>query len=278
MKKLKQYAKEVGAEFQKDNIPILGAAQAYHYLLAIVPLLILLLSILPYLNIDPETAMDFMKKLLPGDTAEVFRENILSIINKPKGGLLTIGIVGTVWSASNGMNAFIQAVNVTYNVDETRSFIRVRLLSIALTLGMIISIVVALVLPIFGGVLTNFLDSALSLHGNTVVLFQVLRWVISIVVMALILMALYHFAPNKTHPFSHIVPGALITAALWQIISLAFSFYIANFANYSATYGSLGGLIILMLWFFLTGIILMVGAEINVVYHRRKTEREREVA
>ncbi len=278
MKKKQSYMKEVISEFQKDNIPILGAAQAYHYLLAIVPLLILLLSILPYLQIDPDQAMSFMKKILPGETADIFKENIVSIVDKPKGGLLTVGIIGTLWSASNGMNAFIQSSNIAYNVKETRSFIKVRLLSILLTLGMIISIVVALVLPIFGGVLTNMLDSAFQLPNQTVILFQVLRWVISIVVMAAILLALYHFAPNKTFPFSHIVPGALITAALWQVISLAFSFYVSNFGNYSATYGSLGGLIVLMLWFFLTGIILMLGAEINVVHHRRKEEAHREVA
>ncbi|MFQ3546486.1 YihY/virulence factor BrkB family protein [Halobacillus rhizosphaerae] len=278
MKKKQSYVKDVISEFQKDNIPILGAAQAYHYLLAIVPLLILLLSILPYLQIDPDQAMSFMKKILPGETADIFKENIVSIVDKPKGGLLTVGIIGTLWSASNGMNAFIQSSNIAYNVEETRSFIKVRLLSIVLTLGMIISIVVALVLPIFGGVLTNVLDSVFHLPDQTVILFQILRWVISIVVMAAILLALYHFAPNKTFPFSHIVPGALITAALWQVISLAFSFYVSNFGNYSATYGSLGGLIVLMLWFFLTGIILMLGAEINVVHHRRKEEAHREVA
>ncbi len=270
MKKVISYSKEILDEFQKDNVPILGAAQAYYYLLAIVPMLILLLSILPYLNIDPETVIDFLQNVAPGGTVETYRENIVNLVAQPKGGLLTIGIIGTLWSASSGVNAFIQSSNMAYNVEETRSFIKIRLLSILLTLGMIVTIVVTLTLPIFGDVLINFLQAFLGLPETTVILFQVLRWVISIVVMSVVLMALYHIAPNKTLPFKEILPGAIITAVLWQLISLAFSFYVSNFGNYSATYGSLGGIIILMLWFFITGIILMIGAEINVVHHRRK--------
>ncbi|KHE70257.1 YihY/virulence factor BrkB family protein [Halobacillus sp. BBL2006] len=278
MKKLITYVKELVEEFQKDNIPILGAAQAYYYLLAIVPMLILLLSILPYLNIEAEAAVQALGRVLPSNTAEVFRENIISIVEQPKGGLLTIGILGTLWSASNGVNAFIQSANQAYNVEETRSFIRVRLMSIVLTLGMILAIVVALLLPVFGDVIINFINNAVNLPDQTIILFQVLRWVISVLVIGAILMALYHYAPNKNIPFKHIIPGAIITAVLWQLISLAFSFYVSNFGNYSATYGSLGGIIILMLWFFLTGIILMVGAEINVIYHRKHEGDKRKVA
>ncbi|MGI8313699.1 YihY/virulence factor BrkB family protein [Halobacillus mangrovi] len=269
MKRLITYIKELVEEFQKDNIPILGAAQAYYYLLAVVPMLILLLSILPYLNIDADSAVQTMGRVLPDNTAEIFRENIVSIVEQPKGGLLTIGILGTLWSASNGVNAFIQSANQAYNVEETRSFIKVRLMAIVLTLGMILAIVVALLLPVFGDVIINFINNAVNLPDQTVILFQVLRWAISVLVIGAILMALYHYAPNKNIPFKHILPGAIITAFLWQLISLAFSFYVSNFGNFSATYGSLGGIIILMLWFFLTGIILMIGAEINVIYHRK---------
>ncbi|WP_173918262.1 YihY/virulence factor BrkB family protein [Halobacillus sp. Marseille-Q1614] len=275
MKKVFKYAKNVYSEFQKDNVPLLGAAQAYYYLLAIFPLAILLLSILPYLNISTEQAMNFMRDALPGGTASLIEDNIIELIQTPNGGLLTVGILGTLWSASNGVNAFIQSSNIAYDVEETRSFIKVRLISIFLTLGMIITIAVALALPIFGEVIISMVSSFLGLPEQTVIVFQVLRWVISIVVMVLSLMALYHFAPNKTFPFKEIVPGAIAAAVLWQLVSLAFSFYVSNFANYSATYGSLGGVIILMLWFFITGIILMVGAEINVIRHRRKKRKAR---
>nr|WP_255437485.1 YihY/virulence factor BrkB family protein [Thalassobacillus sp. CUG 92003] len=267
---MKFYITQLKEEFQNDDVPILASAQAYYYLLAIVPLLILVFSILPYLNITSDEALQFIEQVAPGETAALLEENIISLIETPQGGLLTIGIIGTLWSASNGINAFIKATNIAYNVEESRSFLKVRLLSILLTLGMIVTLIVALVLPVFGEVIISAIDNAINLPGEILVVFNLLRWVISIFVMVGVLMALYRFAPNKNIPYAYIIPGALITAVLWQLISLAFSFYVSNFSNYSAVYGSLGGIIILMLWFFLTGLILMIGAEINVIYQRRQ--------
>lgn len=106
---------------------------------------------------------------------------------------------------------------------------------------------------------------------QTKILFQVLRWVIAVTVMTLMLLLLYRFAPNKTLKWQEILVGSIPAAILWQIVSFGFSFYISNFGNYSATYGSLGGVIILLLWFFLTGLVLMIGAEMNVIFHCRKT-------
>ncbi|WP_347862842.1 YihY/virulence factor BrkB family protein [Salimicrobium sp. PL1-032A] len=273
MNKLKTYGKELVEEFQNDDVPVLASSQAYYYLLAIFPMLILILSLLPYFSIDSDRVMSFISTNFPGDTAEIFRENIVSVVEEPSGGLLTFGILATIWSASNGINAFIKASNIAYNVEETRSFLKVRLISIALTFGMIIAIIVAIMLPVFGDVIINFFQELLRLPDSTVVVFQVLRWVISITVMTLVLMGLYHIAPNKNIPFRSIIPGAIATTLLWQLISLLFSFYISNFGNYSATYGSLGGIIILMLWFFLTGVILMIGAEINVITSKHKQSK-----
>ncbi|SFE89325.1 YihY/virulence factor BrkB family protein [Alteribacillus iranensis] len=273
MNQIKKYIKDLVAEFQKDNVPLLAAAQAYYYLLSIVPLLIVCFSLIPYLNISSEEAMSFIETMMPGEMATIFEDNIVSLVETPKGGLLTVGIIGTLWSASNGINAFIKASNEAYEVEETRSFIKARLLALGLTLGLIVSVIIAMLLPVFGNVILEFVSSLIGLGGSSVVLFQVLRWAISIIVLTALLLILYRVAPNKKLPFKHVLPGALAGSLLWQLISLGFSFYVSNFGSYSATYGSLGGVIILMIWFFLIGIILMVGAEINVVYHRRKTNR-----
>ncbi|MFC0524228.1 YihY/virulence factor BrkB family protein [Pontibacillus salicampi] len=271
MKRFINISKEVVSEFQKDDVPLLAAAQAYYYLLSIVPLLILLLSILPYLNIEAESAVTFISNTLPDGTASVFQDNIISLVTTPKGGLLTIGIIGTLWSASSGMTAFIKSTNQAYNVEESRSFIQVKLLSIILTLGLIVAFAVALVLPVFGDVIFQFIERFVSIPMEIRVLLEIARWFISLVVLGGVLLLLYRFAPNTKLPFKRIVPGAAITTVLWLMISFAFSFYVSNFGSYSATYGSLGGVVILMIWFFLTGLILMLGAEINVVYQRYKT-------
>jgi len=272
MSKIIDYGKEVLGQFKKDNVTILAASQAYYYLLSIVPLLFVCFAIIPYLDISPQDAMNIINSVLPSEIASLFRENIVSIVQERKGGLLTIGIIGALWSASNGINAFIKASNEAYEVDETRNFLAVRGLALILTIGMILSLLVAILLPIMGSAILGFLKSFLGISSSLALVLEISRWGIAIVVLTSILLLLYHFAPNKKLPFRHILPGALTASLLWLLISLAFSFYVSHFGSYSKTYGSIGGLIILMVWFYLTGMILMIGAEINVIYHKRKLQ------
>jgi membrane protein len=273
MKKMISFVKSLGKEFSNDNVPLLAAAQGYYYLLSLIPMLILILSVLPYLNLDPDQAMAFMSDIMPEEIAGIFEDQIVDILTEQRGGLLTVGILGTIWSASSGMNAFMQASDLAYNVRNKRPFIKARLLSIALTFGMIIALIIALVLPIFGDVLIDFVQSAMNIPAGTEMLIQVLRWTVSIVVIAGVLSALYHFAPNIKLPFKTAIPGALFATVAWLVTSFGFSIYINNFGNYSETYGSLGGVVILMIWFFLIGIILVVGAEINAILHRKRVAK-----
>lgn len=217
--------------------------------------------------------MELLGTILPGEVAATFEEQIVSVVTTPAGGLLTFGILGTLWSASNAVSAFIKATNEAYDVEESRSFIVQKGLAILLTLFMLVAVIVALVLPIFGGAIINTVTNFLSLPPETEILFQVLRWVISIAVMSLVLAVMYKIAPNKSFPFKEVIIGALIATILWQLVSLGFSFYVANFGSYNATYGSLGGLVVLILWFFLTGLILVIGAEINAIIHKRKNTK-----
>ncbi|MDP4550646.1 YihY/virulence factor BrkB family protein [Alkalihalobacillus macyae] len=264
------FTKKLGKEMGEDRVTSLAAELAYYFMLSIFPLLILVLSILPYLSIDKQQAVDFLTNYSPGEIGSILQDNVISIISEPQGGLLTVGILGTLWSASNGMMALMRALNLAYDVEETRSFIKARLLSILLTIGFILVFIVTLVLPVFGDVIINTMTTALNLPESTEILFRVLRWVVAVAIMASILAALYHFAPNKNFPFKEVIVGAIVATIGWQIISLAFSFYVSNFGNYSATYGSLGGVIILMLWFYLTGIILLVGGEVNALLHKMR--------
>lgn len=276
MSELIKYAKRFMEKFSGDNVPLLAAAQAYYYLLSIVPLLIVCFALIPYFHIDPNDAIRFIGESIPSEMATILEDNIISLVETPRGGLLTIGIIGALWSASNAIGAFVKSSNAAYDVEETRSFIVVRLLGLGLTLGMILALVVAILLPVFGDVILHYLQTNLGFSGTLAILFQVLRWVVSLVILTGLLMMLYRLAPNQKMPLKHIIPGALTASILWQLISLGFSYYVSNFGNYTATYGSLGGIIVLMIWFFLTGMILMIGAIINVLYHEdhRQTDTE----
>jgi membrane protein len=276
MSKTINYAKRFMGKFSGDNVPLLAAAQAYYYLLSIVPLLVVCFALIPYFHIDTNEAIHFIRDSIPSEMASILEDNIISLVETPRGGLLTVGIIGALWSASNAINAFVKASNEAYDVEETRSFILVRLLGLGLTLCMIIGLVIAIILPVFGDVILKFLQTNLGFSSTFSILFQVLRWIISLAILSALLMILYRMAPNKRMPLKHIIPGALTAAILWQLISLGFSFYVSNFGNYTATYGGLGGIIVLMIWFFLTGMILMIGAIINVLYHEDHKEMEKE--
>lgn len=269
--KIKYYGKSLLGELKEDRATGLAAQQAYYYMLALFPMLILLIAIVPYLNIDPQKAIDVVNKLLPSESAQLLRDNVVKLVSERNGGLLTFGIIGTIWSASNGMNAFMKAMNIAFDVEETRSFIKARLVSIMLTIGLILTLVVALLLPVFGEVILDGIQSFIHIPAPFDIIFSIVRWIVAFVVMVAVLAALYRIAPNKHYPFKHVIPGAIFATVVWQLISLGFSFYVSNFGNYSATYGSLGGVIVLMLWLFLTGLALVLGGEINAIYNRDKT-------
>ncbi|QFT89150.1 hypothetical protein FIU87_10870 [Bacillus sp. THAF10] len=273
MKRFVIFLKRLWREMEEDRATGLAAEQAYYYMLSLFPLLVLGLSLMPYLNIDPQKAIEFLQTMMPSETVAVFEQNIDEFLNKPNGGLLTVGILGTIWSASNGINAFIGAMNQAFNVEETRPFYLVRLLSIGLTIGLIFAFLIAFFLPVFGGIIIKRLDSMLFLEEYTSILLNVFRWIIAFIVIFTIITLLYRIAPNINKTIKELLPGALVATIIWQTVSLGFSFYISNFGNYSATYGSLGGVIILMLWLFLTGLALVIGGEINAIYHKDRLTR-----
>lgn len=277
-----KYGKKIGKELKEDRATGLAAEQAYYYLLAIFPLLILLISIVPYLQLDQENVLSTLQGVLPADTFTLIEDNIINIITVPSGGLLTFGIIGTLWSASNGVQAFIRAMNSAFDVEETRSFIKVRLTSIGLTIGLVFAILIAMLLPVFGRPIIDLISSIINIPGNIELIVNILRYVIAVAVMITILALLYKLAPNKHYPFKHVLPGAVIATIMWQLISFGLSIYVNNFADYSGTYGSLGGVIVLMLWFYLTGLALVIGGEINALYHKEKSGqavmRERRVS
>ncbi|MFC0559528.1 YihY/virulence factor BrkB family protein [Halalkalibacter alkalisediminis] len=257
-------------KLKTDPIPDWAATLAYYFMLSIFPLLIFILALIPYFRFDLNTVHSFMNDYIPEGLADILSTTVLEVISEPQGGLLSFGILATIWSASNGMNALIRAVNRSYNIEETRHFVRLRLLSILLTIAMIIVIVVTLLLPVFGHVIIETLETYFYLPHETANVLNTLRWIIGIGLMTFVLMVLYRIAPNIPLTFKQVTVGAVTATVGWQIISLAFSSYVSNFGNYTATYGSLGGVIILMLWFFLTGIILVIGGEINATLYQQK--------
>ncbi|WP_059105840.1 YihY/virulence factor BrkB family protein [Shouchella shacheensis] len=270
------FFKKLFHQLKTDPIPDLAATLAYYFMLAIFPLMIFVLAIVSFVDIDYDEVYVLINDYFPGEVGETFTQIVLDTVGEPQGALFTIGILGTLWSASNGINAFIRAVNRAYNIEETRHFLKLRGTSIILTIGMVLLVVITLVLPVFGQVILSFLEEYLFIPPELGGLLNNLRWVIGAAIMIVTLMFLYWISPNKKVQFKDGFVGALFATFGWLAISFLFSLYVSNYGNYASTYGSIAGVIILMLWFFITGIILIVGAEINATLrHMRKTEKKK---
>ena len=260
-----QIVKRAWAENSADNMPIIGAGVAFFAFLAIFPALIATISLYG-LVASPETVARQIESLsdqLP-ESAQSLLADQLTNITQNSGGALTvsliISILAALWSASGGTGNLITAVNLAYDEVETRSFIKRKALALGLTLGAIIFVLIT-----FGliAVVPVVLDAIpLGIFGT--ILAQVVRWVLLLGVFAGSLAVLYRVAPDRDAPQMRWVSlGAVVVSIIWALVSLGFSFYVNNFGSYDKTYGAIAGVIILMLWLYLTCYLILLGAEIN---------------
>lgn len=266
------YGKMLFQRISAADVFGLSAQLAYFFLLSLFPFLLFLITLLGYLPIDEQSVIVFIEMYAPSETNELINSNMKELINKQNGSLLSLSVVGTLWSASNGVNAITKAFNQAYEVEEDRSFIISRLISIGLTIAMIVVICIALILPIFGKMIGVYTFSIFGLSEDFLHVWNTLRWGISSIVFFIVLLSLYKLAPNKRILLRNAMWGALFATIGWQLVSLAFSSYVSTIGNYSATYGSLGAVITLMIWFYISGIIIITGGVINAVISKERSK------
>jgi len=250
---------------QLDEVDVFGlAAQlAYFFLLSLFPFLLFLLNLVGYLPIDAQIIFGIISDFAPAQIMELISTNVSQMLNEQNGGLLSIGIIGTLWAASNGVNAIVKALNRAYDVEENRSFILSRLLAVALTIVMVFVLLIALLLPIFGNIIAEFFFSFFGLSEALLADIETFRWFFSSLIFFIALSALYKLGPNRKVYFRHVFVGAALSTFVWQLTSFGFSLYVEYIANYSVNYGSLGTIIILMIWFYLFGMIVILGGMVN---------------
>lgn len=254
---------------QVDDVSGLAAQLSYFFLLSLFPLLIFLFTLLAYPPFSQEDILRIVRSYAPDGSMAIIEGNLAEVM-EGNSTLLSFGVIGTIWSASNGMNAIIKAFNHAYGVKESRTYFISRGMSIILTLAMIFVFIVALLLPVFGKQIGIFLFAEFGLSDEFLSIWNHMRWVISTIVLFIVFTILYLIAPNKKLKCLTVIPGAIFATAGWSLVSFLFSFYVAYFANYSATYGSLGGIIVLMVWFYLSGLIIILGGEINALISNKE--------
>jgi membrane protein len=251
-------------EFIADNCLGLAAQLAYYLLLALVPALVFMLALVSFL--PPSTVqqvIEGMSAVAPGEMMQIFQDQINNIARGEHGGLLTFGLLMALWSSSSAIVSISDALNAAYDIEEGRPWWKVRLMAVALTVGLAAFILAAFALVLIGPTLAERIAASAGLGGAFEWTWKILQWPIVFALIAVAIAILNYFGPDADQDWAWISPGAIVATALWLIASLAFKVYVGNFANYNETYGSLGGVIVLMLWFYISSLAILAGAEMN---------------
>jgi membrane protein len=249
----------------EDDCPGLAAQLAFYFFLSVFPALLFVVSLLGYVPVETRLAgaIAQLEAFLPPEILQFLRQQIDEALAGRQGGLLTVGVVGAIWSSSAAVTAIITALNRAYDIDEWRPWWKRRLIAIALTIALAVFVVVAFVFVVGGGDLAAWVADQLGFGALLARVWMIVQWTLAILLVVMAVDLVYYVAPNADTPFVWVTPGALLATALWLLTSLGFKVYVQNFANYTAVHGTIGAVIVLMLWFYLSGFALLVGAELN---------------
>lgn len=269
--------KQAVKEFMADDMNTHAAALTYRILLAIFPFLIFILTLLGAFNMEQffDALLNEARDHLSPELYTQFENILIQVESGANGGLLSFGLLLAIWSAAGGVRSVIHAFNVAYDVEEARSLWKKYLVSILFTIGLAAIFLAALALMFLGPQTIGWLADQIGLGSVFVNAWTWLRIPVAIMLMILAVALMYYFFPNVDQPFRIATPGSVIAVLGWVVVTLGFSFYISNFGNYNATYGSLAGVIILLLYFYISAAVLLFGAEVNAVIFKSDPETDK---
>ena len=263
-----ELGKRVWREIQEDNVFGRAAELSYYFLLALFPLLIFLTSVIGLVfgsgTGTRHQLFNYLARIMPPSAFQLIDNTMWEVSNSSGGGKLSFGILAALWAASNGLSAITDSLNTAYDLTESRPWWKQRLTAIGLTIALSVLIILALVLVVAGGRIADGLASAYGLGDAFPLAWKIIQWPVVLGSIILAFALIYYFAPDfREQAWKWLTPGAAIGVALWLLVSIGFRVYLHFFNSYSATYGSLGAVIILMLWLYFTGAAVLIGGEVN---------------
>lgn len=270
----REVARHVWEAFFRDDLFGHAAQLAYYFTFALFPALLFLSALLGFLPVPDllDKLLAYFHRVLPPAAMALVRHTLTEILREPRAFLLSFSLFAAVWAASSGMLALINSLNVVYGIREMRAWWQNRVLAIALTIGFAVLVTIAQTLLIFGGSIGEHV--ALWLGFGTVFkrVWNVTQWLLAVSFALFACDLLYYVAPRGARRWRWVTPGALFAVVAWLILSFGLNYYVSRFSNYTLTYGSIGGVMVLMLWFYFTGLAILVGGEINSAIEKQSRQ------
>jgi len=272
----RQLVVRVWTQVWADEVLDRAAALSFYFLFALFPALLILTALFGLLSVP--TLMDqllgYSSRVLPPPATSLVRTILHEVVSGATGGVLSLGVLATLWAASNGMVSIITALNAAYGAKEVRTWWKRRLVALGLTLGFSLLVLAGLLLMVFGPQIGVAVATWLGLGWLFSLAWSLLNWPIVILFMLTGISLVYHLAPAIQQPYRWATPGSTLALAGWLLVSFGLRQYVAHGADYTVTYGSLGGVILLLLWLYLSGFVLLIGAEVDSEITRAAARRE----
>ena len=273
---LMELGRRLWRESLQDELLGRAAQLAYYALLALFPALIVLTALMGLLSVErfmPEL-MSYLRDVLPADALLMVERFLTQVAEGSGANLLSLGALGALWASSSGVTAIMDALNVVFGVKEDRRpFWRVRLIAILLTIGLAGFVILSLGLVLYGSTIGGWVAELMGFGVAFTWMWNVLQWPIIIGLMLIVVTAIYHICPDRrVRRWRWLTPGSVFAVGMWLIVSLGFKAYVDNFGNYNKVYGSIAGVIVLMLWLYWSGMVLLFGGEINAEIEKAEAE------
>ena len=280
MKKLNtKYISDIIRKSNYIEINSKAAEISFYLLLFIFPFLIFTISTIVYIpTFTLNKSILIMKNIIPESAFNIIISIINSTIENKSLGFLISSFILTLWTSSRLIRTLIRWMNKSYNVKETRSFIKVSVISFIFTLSILVVIFSSTILLVFGKIIGYFIFNLIRLDSIFIYIWNVLRYIVGILTIIIIMINLYKYTPNKSLKIKDVIPGSIISTLVWLSISFFYSYYVNNFSNYEFIYGSIGGIIVLITWLYLSSWSILIGLEVNVRLYFRKLKKQRRVS
>ncbi|MCE3200346.1 YihY/virulence factor BrkB family protein [Paenibacillus sonchi] len=267
------FSRQLYQKMKLDDVQGISAQLTYYLILSLFPFLIFIMTLIGYAHISVEDKIRDLEQIMPAEAISIIEEILKDVAEGRSQALLSFGMLATLWAASKGINAIIKGLNRAYDIEESRVFWKIRAIAFLATLFIGLVVLLSILLLVLGTWLKTQVFLLIDLPYGFQKIWDLLQYAVPLFVMFLVFTLLYWIAPSRRLTLKEVMPGAMFATLGWIITSILFSVYVNQFSNFTETYGSLGGVMILLIWLYISSIIILAGGEINAILMKRSLKR-----